>query len=81
MATNEIGGFGLGQIKRDTPEGIKNIRKALNFFSGGVVTFIPFIATSLNTNVETCTTIMGLFMLTFNSVSALFGVPPEDKNE
>jgi hypothetical protein len=79
--SNEVGGFGLGQLMKDTPQFIKNLRKALNFFSGGVVTFLPFIAKTLHTDIETCTTVMGLFMLGFNSVAAMFGVPDESKTQ
>lgn len=70
--------FGFGQIMSETPHAIKNIRKGLNFFSGGVITFLPTIADMIHTPITTLTTIMGLFMLGFNSLSAMFGVPPEE---
>ncbi len=77
---NEVGGFGFGQIFKDTPHFIKQIRKALNFFIGGVVTFLPFIAKWLHTDIESLTTIMGLGLLGVNSIAAFFGVPDDGKD-
>lgn len=67
--------FGFQQIAQATPAVIGRIRLVLNFFSGGVVAFLPFIAQEMNTTTDRLTTWMGIFMLCFNSISLMFGVP------
>ncbi len=72
--------FGIGQIQNVTPLHIKNVRKALNFFSGGVVTFLPAIAGWLNTTTDNLATIMGIVILAGNTLSSMFGVEPDESN-
>ncbi len=52
--------FGFGQIENLTPIHVKNARKAMNFFSGGVVTFLPAIAGWIHTTTDNLATIMGI---------------------
>lgn len=72
--------FGIGQIMHPTPQTIKNIRKGLNFFSGGVVTFLPTIAVWFNTSTDNLANIMGIVILGINTISSLFGVDPTESN-
>lgn len=69
--------FGFGQIGADTPKVISLIKRALNFFSGGVVVFLPQIATLFHTSVDTLTTVMGIAILLINTVGIMFGVDPD----
>ncbi len=66
--------FGFGQIANATPAIIGRIKRGLNFFSGGVVIFLPAIAQQLGTTTDTLATWMGFFILTFNSIATMFGV-------
>jgi len=67
--------FGLSHLDSATPAIIGRIRKGLNYFTGGIVIFIPFLADNLKTTVETLTTWIGIFMLSFNALAEMFGVP------
>ena len=71
--------FGISQIANETPGFIKKFRKALTYFAGGVITFLPAIAGGLHIALETLTTIMGVFILFVNSLAAFFGIPDEPK--
>ena len=67
--------FGFGQLNNATPAHIARIKRALNFLSGGIVVFLPFIAVKLHTTSDEVSTWLGLFILTFNFVGLMFGVP------
>ncbi len=69
--------FGFGQIAAQTPKTISLIKRALNFFSGGVIVFLPQIASLFHTSVDTLTTIMGIALLAINTVGIMFGVDPD----
>lgn len=71
--------FGIGQIGERTPKFISALKRALNFFSGGVVVFLPQIAAFLHTSVDSLTMVMGLFILLVNTVGIMFGVDPDSK--
>lgn len=71
--------FGFAQIANATPAIIGRAKRALNFFSAGVITFLPFLATQLGTTTDTLATWMGIFMLSFNSLATMFGVPIDSK--
>ncbi len=70
--------FGFNQIVNETPSFIKKFRKALTYFSGGVVVFLPTIADAMHVELKVLTTIMGLFILFVNSLAAFFGIPDEE---
>jgi hypothetical protein len=69
--------FGFGQIGNDTPKIISTIKRALNFFFGGAIIFLPAIATQFHTTTDNVTTIFGITMLMVNTVGIMFGVPPD----
>lgn len=71
--------FGVNQIGEKTPKFISALKRALNFFSGSVVVFLPQIATFTHTTIDTLTTIMGLFILVVNTVGIMFGADPDTK--
>lgn len=72
--------FGFDQLRKETPQFIKNLRKASNFFAGGVVAFLPFLAKAFHSDTDTLANIMGMFILGVNSLAAMCGLPA-DNNE
>lgn len=73
--------FGFNQILVETPKVITAAKRALNFFSGGIVAFLPQVAGWLHTTTDALTTVMGLFILFVNSVGLLFGVSPDAQKQ
>lgn len=71
--------FGFSQMAERTPLVISKIKRALNFFSGGVVAFLPQIAQDLHTTTDKLAGIMGIVILVVNTVGIMFGVQPEQK--
>lgn len=71
--------FGRKQFGNPTPAVIGRIKRMLNFFSGGVITFLPFLSAQLHTTTDTLATWMGIFMLSFNSLALFFGTPLTDE--
>lgn len=71
--------FGIGQIGAETPAFISKLKRALNFFSGGIVTFLPQIAASLHTTTDALAWKIGAFILLVNSLGIMFGVEPDNE--
>lgn len=66
--------FGLSQMLKATPTIIGRIKRALNFFSGGIVLYLPQIAIILHTTTDDLAWKIGLFILFFNTFLLMFGV-------
>lgn len=71
--------FGLGQIASQTPKTISLIKRALNFFFGGIVVFLPQLSNAFNIPIDTFTLVMGIIMLFVNTVGIMFGVEPDSQ--
>lgn len=72
--------FGMNQIGKETPMVIRRVKSGLNFLTGGIVVFIPQLATSLHTSVDNVTLVVGLVSLAINGLAIMFGVPQEEVN-
>ena len=66
--------FGLSQFKKQTPIIISNIKRAINTFMGGVVTFMPFIQAHTGLSYTDLSAIAGITLLAVNTLGSLFGV-------
>jgi hypothetical protein len=69
--------FGFGQIGNATPQIINTIKRALNFFFGGAIIFLPAIASQFHTTTDNIATIFGVVMLFVNTIGIMFGVEPD----
>lgn len=66
--------FGVSQLKKQTPVFISNIKRAINTFMGGVVTFMPYIQAHTGMSYEDISAIAGITLLAVNTLGSLFGV-------
>lgn len=80
--------FGFNQMWKPTPTIVGRIKRALNFFSAGILLYLGFFADKLKVTAEDLSTYMGIFMLFFNTVLLMFGagqqgdtVPAADATE
>jgi hypothetical protein len=66
--------FGLSQFEKQTPIVISNIKRAINTFMGGVITFMPFIESHTSLSYTDISAIAGITLLAVNTLGSLFGV-------
>lgn len=66
--------FGVNQLMNAAPSYIGRIKRVLNFMSAGIILYLPLLAKTFHTDIDTLTSIMGLFMLSFNGIALFFGV-------
>lgn len=66
--------FGLSQLSKQTPVVISNIKRAINTFMGGVITFMPFIQAHTGLSYGDISAIAGITLLAVNTLGSLFGV-------
>lgn len=67
--------FGFGQMRKATPAFIARTKRALNFLSGGLLLYLSFIASKIGIPSEDLEKYLGMFVLAFNFVGLMFGVP------
>ncbi len=71
--------FGISQITKTTPLIISRVKRAINFFIAGVVTFFPFVSKLTGIPMDDLSQIVGLFALFVNSFGVMFGIEPDVK--
>jgi len=74
-------GFGLSQMRKTTPQRVKDIRDTLLYFFMGALAFANLFAPKLHLTGEDYAMWIGFIMLATKTLSKLFGVNDEEAVE
>lgn len=72
--------FGISQITKQSPLVISRLKRALNFFSFGVLVYSPIMCDKLGMDFEEFTMWLGFWGLLLNTIGIMFGVDPTEDN-
>ena len=71
-------GFGVSQLKKTTPQIVKNVRDTLLYFLMGSLAFAPIFAPKLKMSGEDYAMWIGFSMLAIKSVAKFFGINDDE---